>query len=562
MAYLPHTRPGDSSAGSVLSSFSALYSQVLIRRIALLALLFIVELVAISVWLDDDSLSRATGLGWLIGRWGAWTLRFVVLSAILFLVFGWRNAGKSLQRISTRMSETAISRPRLAGHFCAMGAFGLLSAWLYGGSNLGLTGSLTAVCWLAAGVLAIILAVSALVPWELWLEVARATGSAWIYATALGLAACLVGAASRQLWVPAAHVTFVMVQALLRPFFSGVIADPLTDTVGFQNFQVRIAPECSGLEGVGMMLVFGGVWLWLFRREFRFPRALLMIPAGVAVIFLTNAIRLSALILIGRMGAPEVAMGGFHSQAGWIAFNAVAVGFALTVQRLPWLTVRGPGEPPASALSAENPTAAYLAPFLAILGAAMISRAASGGFEWLYPLRFLAAAAVLWRFRKKYASLDWRFGWAAPAAGALVFGMWIGLDWMRSGAVVNGIGTGLAAPPPAVRIAWLAVRCLAAVVTVPIAEELAFRGFLIRRMAAADFEAVDPRKFGLVPVLASSVAFGVLHGDRWLAGIVAGLCYAAAYRWRGRIGDAVAAHAGTNLLLAAWVVATGNWGLW
>ena len=104
---------------------------------------------------------------------------------------------------------------------------------------------------------------------------------------------------------------------------------------------MQIAATCSGLEGIGLILAFGAAWLWLFRREFRFPHALLLIPASVVVIFLMNALRITALILIGAAGAPGVAMGGFHSQAGWIAFNAVAAAFALTAQHLPWVTVPG-----------------------------------------------------------------------------------------------------------------------------------------------------------------------------------------------------------------------------
>jgi membrane protease YdiL (CAAX protease family) len=38
--------------------------------------------------------------------------------------------------------------------------------------------------------------------------------------------------------------------------------------------------------------------------------------------------------------------------------------------------------------------------------------------------------------------------------------------------------------------------------------------------------------------------------------------YAVALHWRGRIGDAVVAHAVTNALLAAWVLSSGNWRLW
>src|SRR5438128_1765399 len=109
---------------------------------------------------------------------------------------------------------------------------------------------------------------------------------------------------------------------------------------------------------------------------------------------------------------------------------------------------------------------------------------------------------------------------------------------------------------------WLGFRTLAAVVTVPIAEELAFRGFLIRRLISADFESIDSRTFTYFSVLVSSIAFGLLHGGHWLAGTVAGIAYAAAFLQRGRIGDAVAAHATTNALLAACVLFRGNWYLW
>ena len=532
----------------------------MIRRASLLALLLILELLVLSVWLDNASLSRASGLAWLIGRWGAWTARFVVVFAVFFPIFGYPKARTSLQSISTLLRETPISWRLLAGHFCAVAAFAGLSVSLYA-SPSGIPGSLVTGAWLAVGALAVALGGFAFAPPKLWMEGARATGHAWIYASAAGLLACLLGAASRLMWAPAAHLTFLMVRTILRTFVPGVIAHPSTHIIGSRGFYLEIAPACSGLEGVGLILVFGATWLWLFRREFRFPHALLLIPASVVAIFLMNALRITALILIGAAGAPRVAMGGFHSQAGWIAFNAVAVAFALTAQRLPWVTV--PGSTAARpARSTENPTAPYLAPFLAILAAAMISRAASSGFERLYPLRFFAAAGVLWFYRRKYAALDWKFGWNAAATGALVFAMWMGLDWARGGGVGAGIASGLSGLSAPARAGWLTFRTLAAVVTVPIAEELAFRGFLMRRLVSADFESVDWRRFGFFPVLISSVAFGVLHGDRWLAGTIAGVLYAAALHWRGRIGDAVVAHAVTNALLAAWVLTSGNWGLW
>jgi exosortase E/protease (VPEID-CTERM system) len=312
---------------------------------------------------------------------------------------------------------------------------------------------------------------------------------------------------------------------------------------------------------MGLMLVFGFLWLWFFRKDYKFPRALLLIPFGVSLIFLLNAVRIAALILIGDAGAPAVATGGFHSQAGWIAFNGVALSLACVAHRIPWLSsTRTPALRPEPWV--EDPTAAYLVPALAILAAAMLSRASSGSFEWMYPLRFVAAAGTLLLFRRQYVSLNWRFGWAAPVVGGMVFILWIALDRIAGTGSMLGMAAELTAGPAPARITWLVIRVLAAVVTVPIAEELAFRGFLLRRLISADFESVSFQRWTWLAVFASSVAFGLMHGDRWIAGSIAGVLYAGAQKWRGRIGDAVVAHGVTNALIAVSVLWGGNWSLW
>jgi membrane protease YdiL (CAAX protease family) len=55
----------------------------------------------------------------------------------------------------------------------------------------------------------------------------------------------------------------------------------------------------------------------------------------------------------------------------------------------------------------------------------------------------------------------------------------------------------------------------------------------------------------------SSVAFGLLHAQNWLAATLAGVAYALAQRARGRTADAVVAHAVTNLLIAIAVLVFG-----
>jgi CAAX prenyl protease-like protein len=191
----------------------------------------------------------------------------------------------------------------------------------------------------------------------------------------------------------------------------------------------------------------------------------------------------------------------------------------------------------------------------------MISVAAASQFEWLYPLRIFAALAAFWYCRREYASIPrWRPKWFPLLAGAVIFVAWIAFD--RSSHRDNGIAAGLAALPAPARITWLSLRALAAISTVPLAEELAFRGFLFRRLVLREFESVDFGRWSWVAISGSSIAFGLLHGDRWIVAIVAGVVYAIAMVHGRNLWDAVIAHVVTNALLAAWVLSNGEWYYW
>jgi len=550
--------PHDPRANDALPSVrSQLFSLGLPQRLILFALLFVAE------WGPITRLvHKARGAGVL--------LQIAIAFCSLFFALGFFRARDPFRRISEVLKQTPIGWGFLAAHPVALAAFLGLSSVTTGSDP---AGYMIAALWYAMGVLAIVLVGFAFIPPRLAFELVRTTRYAWVYALVAAVVASRLvvyhslwnGAAWNPAddlsWKPLTDLTFGLVEAMLRLFLSQVVADRATMTIGSPTFTVAVHPWCSGFEGTALMLVFSVVWLGYFRREFRFPRALLLVPAGMVVIWLSNAVRITALILIGVAGAPNVAEGGFHSQAGWIAFNCVALSFAVLAGRLPWFSGEK-RESPIESNAASNPTAAYLIPFLAILAAAMVSRASSSGFEWLYPLRFFAAAIALWVLRSNYLELDWKFGGFSVAAGCAVFGLWLGLDLAAVVQPSNGIAAGLALLPGPSRVAWLVFRSAAAIITVPIAEELAFRGFLIRRLISADFQALSPRRYTYVAILVSSVAFGLLHGERWLAGTLAGLAYAAAYLRRGRIGDAVAAHATTNALLAAWVLLGGKWQLW
>jgi exosortase E/protease (VPEID-CTERM system) len=535
------------------SDLKALLRFGLPQRLAIFVLIFAAEWISVVHWVHK-------------GRWVALLFRLALVIGSLFLALGYVKAKSSFQRISRQLETTPILWGFFAAHLGLFLCFFGLAVSQVGADYSSPWGYALAATRFAVGVAAIALAGFALIPPSFAFALVASAGRVWAYSTILGVIVWQVVNVfptwNASFWKPVADLTFTLVRTFLSLFVSDVVADRTTMMIGSRDFSVTIAPACSGFEGTALMLVFGAIWLWFIRAELRFPQALLLLPAALGTIWLSNAIRITLLILIGIAGAPTIATGGFHSQAGWIAFNAVALGFCAAAGRWSWIRARR-SAPADHETRAANPVAPYLVPFLMVLTAAMISRAATGGVEWLYPLRFFAAAAALWFFRRKYSELDWNFGWPAPVIGAVVFCIWIAADRL-SGAHPdnNAMAAVLASWPAAARIAWLALRTAAAVITVPIAEELAFRGFALRRLISPEFESVSFRRFSLFAFLISSVAFGMLHGDRWLAGSIAGMLYAAVTLRSGRIGDAVVAHATTNALLAAWVIISGSWDLW
>lgn len=192
----------------------------------------------------------------------------------------------------------------------------------------------------------------------------------------------------------------------------------------------------------------------------------------------------------------------------------------------------------------------------------MIAGAFAGRFEWLYPLRFFAAGGALWIFRRSYAGLNWKCGWLSVAIGAVVFVIWVGLDRFSNPTPDRGIPEDLKASSTLSSMIWITFRVLAAVVTVPLAEELAFRGFLMRRLISRNFESVSFRSCTWFPLVVSSIVFGLLHGEYWLAGSIAGFLFGVSVIRRGRIGEAVVAHATANALLACYVLTFHQWHFW
>lgn len=494
-------------------------------------------------------------------NWGAWGIRWLIGAAVIFAAFAMMKFRRLLERVFDEAARVGVPGWCAPVHAGALFAFAFTSRELYGKASSAISSESLVLIWAAGGMIAGIAALWAIAPPAIWIHILKSTGLLYVQAPLGSAAACWLGSSLGSLWRPASKATFYLSSALLRPFIPDLFAIPQDFVLGTPRFSVNISPQCSGLEGMALFLAFGVLWLVLFRKEIRLPQALLLLPIGIVALFVLNAARIAALLWIGDHGAPGVAAGGFHSQAGWLSFNAVALGVCVAAGRIRWFSAMP--EARSRDKSARNPVAPFLAPFLLILVAGMLSRATSAGFEWLYPARAILAIAGLWHFHDRYRGLNWRVGWVGPAAGAFVFALWIaGESGIAATTPATGMPAELIGASPLFRLAWIGIRILTAVAVVPIAEELAFRGFALRRLISEDFEAVPIQSFTWLSFMVSSLLFGLLHDSRWVVGTIAGMIFALAMRRTGSIGEAVAAHAVANALLAAYVLYFGAWQLW
>ncbi len=527
-------------------------------RVVLAGGVLLLEKAFLNLFVDFTSAQNAEGLGAVVRVTQHWGFRFLVSFAIAAVVFGYLRGGRELQDVDAAARKLPLVRPRWAlAHVIFLLPLVPLSLSLYGPA-MGLPFAALVALWLLLASLAAVALFAALAPRSLWLDAARVLGELWGYAGLAAAGAALAMGWSQSLWRVMARVTFEAVYRLLSWLVPTLQIDPANLIIDTGRFGIVIAPVCSGLEGMGLMFAFCTVLLLLFRREYIFPRALLLIPAGILLSFALNIARIAALVLIGDAGYEDIAVYGFHSQAGWIGFNAAAVGIALVSLRSSWFS-RSAAER-RHAPARENPTAVYLLPYLAVLLAGMVSHAVSTGVERLYWLRLIAAGLALGYSWPKLRGVDWRFTWRGGLAGLLAFALWIVVT--RAMLPPQAMSLAGAALPPVSRAPWFIEHILAGAAVIPLVDELAFRGYLMRRLRSADFESVSPGSLGLGALIVSSGVFGLCQGSFWLPAMLAGAVFGLVYMRTGRLGEAVAAHITGNTLIVAAALMGSQSQLW
>jgi CAAX prenyl protease-like protein len=213
----------------------------------------------------------------------------------------------------------------------------------------------------------------------------------------------------------------------------------------------------------------------------------------------------------------------------------------------------------------KSPAAVRVAPFIIFLALTFCQGTfGAASAYWFYFAKTLVGAWLIWEMRPFVLEMRWAISWEAIVIGVAVFAIWVGLDRFYP-----HLGKDTAAWNPNetfgenYALAWLFIltRILGSTFVVPPLEEVFYRSFLYRYLASVNFLSVPLNRFLPFPFFATAIIFGFSH-NQWLAGILCG----AAYQWlvlkKNRLGDAMTAHAVTNLLLGVWIVWRGAWHFW
>ena len=220
-------------------------------------------------------------------------------------------------------------------------------------------------------------------------------------------------------------------------------------------------------------------------------------------------------------------------------------------------------------------TKSYVVPFvLYLLGTSLIARWGDAWYPLLYGLLVVGMLCVqAWLLKGTGILQPHRRMLPGIVVGLVGIALWIGLASLHlEQALAEFLPAWLR---PETRVAYnplqqldggavwmfIAVRLVGIAIVVPLAEELFWRGFLLRWLIDPEWEKVPLGEFTLSSCAIVTLMFTLAHPE-WLAAASYGLLINALLYWRRDLWLCVVAHATSNLVLAIYVLITGEWWLW
>ena len=236
-------------------------------RLGLAGALLLGEVLTLTWLVDTGDLHNATGLA-RIAAGAAPALRMLVMAMVLSVIMAFPETGRHSKKMPL-LRGTLISPAAAIGNLAALAAFVFFSLRLFSPWNTGGGGDLLTVLCVASGFAMLSSAPLVFVPAEIWRRMFRAAPLAPVFGLVMTAAITALTTVGKAAWGPWMRLTYKVVLGGLYLIRSDVVANAANFMLGTSRFSVVISPECSGYEGMALILVLGSAWLGFFRREFR-----------------------------------------------------------------------------------------------------------------------------------------------------------------------------------------------------------------------------------------------------------------------------------------------------
>ena len=238
------------------------------KRLALIVLL-VSEILYLTVSFDTKSLETAASIWTTVVGSSSQYLRVAIAAVCVLVLLVVTRIARP--RAVLALGDTPVSPGWVGFHLTVFGAFvWLTDRFFAGAAGMAAHPAVSAATWLLVGTVMVASWAFAMYPRERWWTALVESRVFIAWSLTAGVAVWASRFITEALWAPLARYTFSFVNALLHLLYAETVSLPDRLIVGTPRFRVLISPECSGYEGIGLILSFLTIYLFLFRKELRF----------------------------------------------------------------------------------------------------------------------------------------------------------------------------------------------------------------------------------------------------------------------------------------------------
>ncbi|CAN2045202.1 CAAX prenyl protease-related protein [Candidatus Magnetomoraceae bacterium gMMP-1] len=217
----------------------------------------------------------------------------------------------------------------------------------------------------------------------------------------------------------------------------------------------------------------------------------------------------------------------------------------------------------------------YVLPFVLYLVLTQIPSKFINYYAWLYPAVVIMTGSVtIYLLKGRRIIRPHRDIFAGVIFGLAGIALWIGLshlalekyileylpEWLQPGPRM-AFNPFQSIQNPFACWSFIIIRFIGLAALVPIAEELFWRGFLMRWIISPEWEKQKLGQYTFQSFIWVTLLFTLAHPE-WLAAAIYCTILNILIYWKHDLWNCIIAHGVSNLTLGIYVLSTANWDLW